>query len=122
METDARARGLAGWARGRALGDIVSGRRVAAAKVPSAYTRLTARSVNSGAHCASAQCAILIGSAPIKNPRIPLKPLAMLFSNRLKKACFGGRFSHVLRSKNHHSPVTYHAARSTNHYSPITHF
>jgi len=39
METGARARGLAGWARGRALGDGVCGRRVAAAKVPRALTR-----------------------------------------------------------------------------------
>ena len=29
METGAQARGSAGWARGRALGDGVSGRRVA---------------------------------------------------------------------------------------------
>ena len=29
METEARARGLAGWARRRALGDSVSARRVA---------------------------------------------------------------------------------------------
>ena len=44
METAARARGLADWARGRALGDSVSGRRVAAAKAPSGYARMTARS------------------------------------------------------------------------------
>jgi hypothetical protein len=37
METGARARGLAGWACERALGDRVSGRSVAAAKVPGAY-------------------------------------------------------------------------------------
>jgi hypothetical protein len=50
METEARARGLAGWARRRALGDSVSGHRVAAAKVPGAYTRIAAPSVNAGAH------------------------------------------------------------------------
>ena len=44
MQTAARARGLAGWTRERALGDSVSGRRVAAAKVPSCYARMTARS------------------------------------------------------------------------------
>jgi hypothetical protein len=44
METEARARGLAGCARGRALGDSVSGRRVAASNVPTAYTRMTPRS------------------------------------------------------------------------------
>jgi hypothetical protein len=62
METEARARGLASWARGRALGDSVSGHGVAAAKVPSAYTRMAARSVNSDAHCASAQRAFLIAT------------------------------------------------------------
>jgi hypothetical protein len=41
METGARARGLAGWARGRALGDGVFGGWVAAANVPSAYTQMT---------------------------------------------------------------------------------
>ena len=77
MESGARARGFASWARGRALGDGVSGRWVAAAKVPSAYTRTLA---NSGrASCGGrllepplripaklmrdgARCAILIGS------------------------------------------------------------
>ena len=42
METGTRARGLAGRARERALGDGVSGCRVAAAKVPGAYTQMTA--------------------------------------------------------------------------------
>ena len=49
METEARARGLAGWARGSALGDSVSGRRVAAAKVPGAHTQMTARALDAGA-------------------------------------------------------------------------
>jgi hypothetical protein len=44
METAARARGLAGWARGRALGDGVCGRWVAPAKVPGADTHMTAHS------------------------------------------------------------------------------
>jgi len=44
METGARARGLAGWARGCALGDGVPGRWVAAARVPGAHTRMTAGS------------------------------------------------------------------------------
>ena len=42
METGTPARGLAGRARERALGDGVSGCRVAAAKVPGAYTQMTA--------------------------------------------------------------------------------
>src|SRR5277367_1076599 len=44
METAARARGLAGRTRRRALGDSVSVRRVAAAEVPRGYARITARS------------------------------------------------------------------------------
>jgi hypothetical protein len=106
METEAEARG---WARGHALGDSVSGRRVAAAQVPSAYTRMTARSVNAGAHCASARRAILIGSAPIKNRRIPLKPLAMFFSNRPKRAYLRARFAHAWRTTNHQSHFSTHA-------------
>jgi len=62
METGVRARGLPGWARGRTLGDGVSGRRVAAAKDPGAYTRMAAHSVNVGAKYASTRCAILIAS------------------------------------------------------------
>ncbi len=42
METRTQVRRLAGWARGRALGDGVCGRWAAATKVPSAYTRMTA--------------------------------------------------------------------------------
>jgi hypothetical protein len=48
METGARARGMAGWARGRALGDGVSGRWAAAVMVPGAHARMTARSVSVG--------------------------------------------------------------------------
>ena len=97
METEARARGLAGWARGRALGNSVSGRGVAAVRVPSAYTRIAPRSVNAGAHRASAQRAILIGYAAIKNPRIPLNPLEVFFSNRLKTSNCSARFAHARR-------------------------
>ena len=83
MGTVARARGLAGWARGRALGDSVSGRRVAAAKVPGAYTQLTPRSVIAGAHRASAQRAILIASRQnIKNSPNPFTTNEKTFSNR----------------------------------------
>jgi hypothetical protein len=48
METGARARSLADWARGRALGDGVSGRWAAAAMVPGAYARMTAHSGSVG--------------------------------------------------------------------------
>jgi hypothetical protein len=106
METRARARGLAGWARGRALGDGVRGRWVAAAKVPGAYTRMTTHSVSVGAQCASARCAILIGSSAIRNPRIPLKPHAMFFSNRSKRACLRARFAQVSRTTNRQSHFT----------------
>jgi len=44
METGARVRGSAGWVRGRALGDSVCGRKVAAAKVPGTHNRVTPRS------------------------------------------------------------------------------
>src|SRR5580658_10669621 len=65
METEVRARGLAGWARGRALGDSVSRRSVAAAKVPGAYARMAPRSMNPGAHGATTQRPILIASRQI---------------------------------------------------------
>jgi hypothetical protein len=106
MKTGARARGLAGWARGGALGDGVSGCWAAAAKVPGAHTRMTVHSVNVGAQCASARCAILIGSTAIRNLRIPLKPHDMFFSNRSKIACLRARFAHVSRTSNHQSPCT----------------
>jgi hypothetical protein len=78
METAARARGWAGWARGRALGDSVSGRRVAAAKVPGAYTRMPARNLNAGA-----QRAFLIASRQnIKNRANSLTTNEKTFSNR----------------------------------------
>jgi hypothetical protein len=106
METGALARSLAGWARGRALGDGVSGRWVAAAKVPGAYMRMRAQSVSVGAPSPSAQCAILIGSTAIRNPRIPLKPHDMFFSNRSKIACLRAHFAHVSRTTNRRSRYT----------------
>jgi hypothetical protein len=73
METEARARGLVGCARGRALGDSVSGRSVAASKVPSAHTRMTARTVNAGAHRGSAQRAFLIATQILNLDLTPSK-------------------------------------------------
>jgi hypothetical protein len=83
---------------------------------------------------------ILIGSAAIKIARNSPENNTLNFSNRSKRACesrvgaihpenqqsrFEGsapqaRFSHVLRSRNHDSPETYHAARFTHHQSPLT--
>jgi hypothetical protein len=118
METEARARGLAGWARGRALGDGVPGCWAAAAKVPGAYTRMTAHSgrvsdpplrMPAKMMRGGARCAILIGSSAIRNPRIPLKPHAMFFSNRSKRACLRARFAQVSRTANRQSHHTAHA-------------
>jgi len=75
METGARERGSAGWARERPLGDGVSGRRIAAAKVPGAHTRMTAHSV-------SARCLFLIGLTSIRNPSKLLTTKENTFSNR----------------------------------------
>jgi hypothetical protein len=78
METEARARGLAGCVRRRALGDSVSVRPVAAAQVPSACTRMTARSMNPGAHRA-----FLIASRQnIKNRANSLTTNEKTFLNR----------------------------------------
>ena len=124
METAARARGLAAESdartRGRALGDSASARRVVATKVPGAYTRITARGVNAGAHCASAQRAILIGHAAIRIARNSPENNTLHFSNRLKNPHLHARFSRVSRSKTHHSRVTHRAARFTNHQSLLT--
>jgi hypothetical protein len=106
METGARTRGLAGWARERALGDRVSRCGFAAAKVPGTYTRMTAHSVSVGAQRASARRAILIGPTAIRNPRIPLKPHAMFFSNRSKIACLRAGFAQVSRTTNRQSHLT----------------
>jgi hypothetical protein len=125
VETGARARGLAGWARERALGDGVSGRWVAAAKVLGAYTRMTAQSgrvldpplrMPAKMMRGGARCAILIGSTAIRNLRIRLKQRGMFFSNRSKIACLralGARFAHD------ESPVTLHRPRISNRYSII---
>jgi hypothetical protein len=78
MQTEVRARGLAGWARGRALGESVCGRTVVAAQAPSAYTRMTARSMNPGAHRA-----FLIASRQnIKNRANSLTTNEKTFFNR----------------------------------------
>jgi len=78
METQARTKGLAGCARRRALGESVCRRTVAAAKLPSAYTRMTARSMNPGAHRA-----FLIASRQnIKNRANSLTTNEKTFSNR----------------------------------------
>jgi hypothetical protein len=50
-------------------------------------------------------CLFLIGSAAIKNPRIPLKPHAKFFSNRSKIASL----------RTHFAPL---ASRLSNHFSP----
>jgi hypothetical protein len=106
METGARARGLAGWARRRALGEGVSGRWVAAAKVPGVYTGTTAHGASVGAQSASARCAILIGSAAIKIARNSPENNALNFSNRSKRACLCAPFSHVSRATKHQSHFT----------------
>jgi hypothetical protein len=62
----------------------------------------------------------LIGCAPIKNARNSPENSALNFSDRLKTPCFSARFSHVLSSRNHHSPVTHHASRFTTHQSLLT--
>jgi hypothetical protein len=78
METEARTRGLAGCVRRRALGESVSVRPVAAAQVPSACTRMTARSMNPGAHRA-----FLIASRQnIKNRANSLTTNEKTFFNR----------------------------------------
>src|SRR5579863_5007790 len=129
MGTGARARGLAGWARGRALGDGVSGRRVTAAKVPGVFTRMTAHSgrvldpplrMPAKTTRGGARCAILIDSTAIRNLRIRLKSHDMFFSNRSKIACLRARFAHVSRSKNHDSRCACRGSRFTNHQSLLT--
>jgi hypothetical protein len=115
---------LAGWARKRALGDAISGRRVAVAKVPGAYTRIAARNVNPAVHCASAQRAILIGRAATRNARNSPENNPLNFSNQLKNARSGARLPRALRSKNHRSKlrVTLLCPLITDHYSPIALF
>jgi hypothetical protein len=57
----------------------------------------------------------LIGCAPIKNARNSTENNALNFSNRLKNACFGARFSQVLRPGHHGSRFTNHQSLLTNH-------
>jgi hypothetical protein len=120
METGARARGLAGWARGRALGNAVSGcwgrgSRDGAAEgqseVKGAQLKLTATNSAATATRASARCAILIGSTAIRNLRIPLKPHGMFFSNRSKIAYLRARFAHISLTTNRRSHRTTHAGK-----------
>jgi hypothetical protein len=59
----------------------------------------------------------LIARGGIKNACNSPENNALNFSNRLKTANSSARFSHVSRSRNHHSPVTHHASGSTNHQS-----
>ena len=81
MKTEARARGLAGWTRGRALGDGVCGRSAASAEAPSVHTQSTALGgrvpqprdsplrIPAEMMRGGAPCAILIASRDIKNRR-----------------------------------------------------
>jgi hypothetical protein len=62
----------------------------------------------------------LIPRSEIKNARNSPENNALNFSNRPRKACFPARFSHVLRSNNHQSRVTYRASRFTNHHLLLT--
>jgi hypothetical protein len=62
----------------------------------------------------------LIAYAAIRIARNSPENNTLIFSNRLKTASPGARFSHVLRSRNHHSLVTYRASRFTNHQSLLT--
>jgi hypothetical protein len=52
----------------------------------------------------------LIDSSAIKSARNPPENNALNFSNRSKIACLPAPFAHVLSSKNHDSPVTYHGS------------
>src|SRR5277367_6040160 len=110
METEARARGLAGRAHRRALGDSVSARSVAAAKVPSAYTRKTSRSVNASPHHASAKRAFLIAHAFLIASRQILK-IRLTHSQQTRKHFLIASFS----------AVSAPAPRLTHHLSRTTH-
>src|SRR5271156_521849 len=102
METGARARGLAGWERERAWRWClrVLGRGGQGAG------RLHA---NDGAQRerGRAKCERALRNSNrlhrIRNPRIPLKPHAMFFSNRSKIACLRAHFAQVSRTTNHQS-------------------
>ena len=62
----------------------------------------------------------LIPRSRIKNTHNSPESNALNFSNRLKTANCSARFSHVLRSTNHHSRVTHRASRLTTHQSLLT--
>jgi hypothetical protein len=81
METGARARGLAGWARAWRWCLEAPGR-------------------------GGARCAILIGSSAFRNLRIRLKPHHMFFSNRSKIAYLRARFAQVSHTSNRRSRYT----------------
>jgi hypothetical protein len=59
----------------------------------------------------------LIGHSAIRNARNSPENNALHFSYRLKTAICSARFSRVLRSRIHHSPVTHHVSRFTTHQS-----
>ena len=101
METGARARGLAGWARERALGGGVPGRWAAAASVPTAYQRMTAHSrrvpqprdpslrMPAKMMRGDARCASLIGSCQ-------LLEIELTRSQQTRKLFMIGNFSVLL--------------------------
>jgi hypothetical protein len=62
----------------------------------------------------------LIGHAAIKNARNSPENNALHFSNRLKTAICSARFSRVLRTQSHDSPVAGREARFTTHQSRLT--
>jgi hypothetical protein len=61
----------------------------------------------------------LIGCAAIKNARNSPETNALHFSNRLKTANCSARFSRVLRSQNHESPVAPHGSPFTTYQSRL---
>src|SRR5271156_5624350 len=86
------------------------------------YMVQAARAPTPSAPAASPTRHFLIGHAPIKNARNSPEYNALYFSNRLKTANCSARFSRVLRSKNHDSPVARHRSRFTTHQSlPTNH-
>src|ERR1700730_2813997 len=135
METGARARALAGWARGRALGDGIPGRWVAAASVPSACTRMTEHSgrvpqprdpslrMPAKLMRGDARCAILIGIRQ-------LLKMELTGSQQTRKLSLTGAFSALLacsrKFANQKIGVPRNArcaaddSRSTIHKSPVT--
>jgi hypothetical protein len=62
----------------------------------------------------------LIDTSAIKIARNSPENNTLNFSNRSKIASLPAPLAHVLHSKNHDSPVTYHRSRFTNHQSLLT--